>query len=127
MKGFPNAISNLPKLGRALMVVKKADPSVVADDDGFGADLILAQVISARKNAGLTPPQYLAQQRAKPADRRSHETNARYLRQLFRMSGCLTTTLDRPTLTPLGLALAECRSRAPNPLETPLGLQERLL
>lgn len=105
MKGFPNQISDLLKLTKALGIAS----DVVAKGEDlhsnavYGEALVRGGVVGPRDKS-VSIDEYLKQQNLKPPSGRSHETNARGLREFFRLAGLLAD--DDRSLTPEGEKIA---------------------
>jgi hypothetical protein len=91
MKGFPNQLSDIAKLTRALQVVAgriARDESL--DDDPLGEALLRADVLGTGR--GRNAPSidaYLATMRTKRESDQSHRTSARGIKEFFRRAGAL--------------------------------------
>lgn len=103
MKGFPNQIADLRKLGRGLSVAAEliAAEQNPKDDGIYGAALVRAGVAGT----GHRPrpvEEYLREQEAKPRANRGHRTAARGLRELYRLLGFIDDAGPQMRLTALG-------------------------
>lgn len=108
MKGFPNQISNLPKLTAAfkLFVELLNGGQNVRDDEVYGEVLLRADLV--RTGHKPVPVElYLEVQRTKKPSNRSYRTTARGLRELFRILGLIDYEASLITITPRGRRINE--------------------
>jgi hypothetical protein len=104
MKGFPNQVSDLLTLARALGVVDalNAEGQNPRDDGVLGEALVRRGVLGTG-HRDMPVEEYLSSQkaRAKKSDQ-SYRTRARGLRELFRLLGLIDQTGTRATVTTAG-------------------------
>lgn len=118
MKGFPNQVVDLAKLTRAWAIVAKliVDGKGLADST-VGEALVRGGIIGPRRSKGKAAPgieEYLAEQKKKSRQNRSHEASARGLTELFGLLGLmdvdgLTDKGKRIAATPPGAGLSVLR------------------
>jgi hypothetical protein len=103
MKGFPNQISDLEKLTRALHVAAELlkNGKNVRSDEVFGEALVRSGVAGTGHKA-MPIDDYLTEQKKKPASNRSFQTTARLLRELFRVLDLVRDNGNQLYLTPAG-------------------------
>ncbi len=110
MKGFPNQVSNLPKLAVGMATIRAAvDGGLREWDDGrIGEALVRAGVLGTGHPTRSVPvEEYLAEQRAKTLSNQSHRASARGLRELYRLLGLIDESDGTIIITPDGHTAAD--------------------
>lgn len=108
MKGFPNQVAELDKIGVAIRtLVQLVDANRDGRDDGVFGEALVRAGVAGTGHKPKPIEQYLREQRLKSASYQSFRTTARGLRELFRLMRLIDDSGQRIHVTELGRRAAQ--------------------
>jgi hypothetical protein len=113
MKGFPNQVADLNKIGVAIStLVELVDGNRDARDDGVFGEALVRAGVAGTGHKPRPIEQYLKEQRRKEPGNQSFRTTARGLRELFRLMSLIEDAGQRVRVTELGRTAAQLTESA---------------
>jgi hypothetical protein len=112
MKGFPNAVADVEKLGLGLrcvsdLLAKGKNPK----DDGVLGEALVRAKITGPRDKRVTVQEYIRTQRLKTHDRQSMRATARLLREFYRLLGFIQEKGNKIILSKDGQQIAAFKGR----------------